>query len=229
MLQLWGRKNAYNLQKVLWLLAELQLEFEHHDVGRSAGELETAEFLALNPHARIPVLVDGGQSLWESNSILRYLAASYDGSYHDDDNLVGNNRNSTQFLPSKPLARARVECWMDWELSKLQPDFIDLFWSYYRQPPAARNSQRIELARERCAKHFELLDRHLQHQEYLAGDFFSVGDISVATGLFRYFNMGLDVPRPPNLMLWYQRLGQRPAYQQTIMLRFDELKGRVNY
>ena len=76
MIELWGRKNSYNVQKVLWTLAELNLEYSHHDVGSSEGELETAQFLAMNPHARIPVLVDNGSIIWESNSIVRYLSAA---------------------------------------------------------------------------------------------------------------------------------------------------------
>ena len=74
MLELWGRGNAYNVQKPLWLLAELGLEFNHHDIGSGQGDLETAEFLAINPQARIPVLREGDGVVWESNSILRYLA-----------------------------------------------------------------------------------------------------------------------------------------------------------
>ena len=77
MLELWGRKNAYNVQKVTWILAELKLEYVHHDVGSTVGDLESTEFLALNPHARIPVLRDGDAIIWESNSIVRYLAARY--------------------------------------------------------------------------------------------------------------------------------------------------------
>ena len=72
MIELWGRKNSYNVQKILWLLAELKLDYQHHDIGSNAGDLDSPAFRQLNPHARIPVLVDQGQSIWESNTILRY-------------------------------------------------------------------------------------------------------------------------------------------------------------
>ena len=77
MLELWGRKNAYNVQKVVWLLAELGLDYRHHDIGSKPGELDCQAFKQLNPHARIPVIRDDGAVVWESNSVLRYLAARF--------------------------------------------------------------------------------------------------------------------------------------------------------
>ena len=134
MIELWGRKNAYNVQKVSWTLAELGFDYSHRDVGSHPGDLESPEFLNLNPHARIPVLVDNGEVVWESNSIVRYLAARY---------------CRGELWPETPLARSRAERWMDWELSKLQEGFIALFWGYYRRPAVERDRPAIEAARER--------------------------------------------------------------------------------
>jgi len=213
-MELWGRKNAYNVLKVLWILDELELDYQQHDVGSIPGELETAEYLAINPHARVPTLVDQGTAIWESNSICRYLAAEYS---------PGN------LWPLQPLQRSFAERWMDWELSRLQPDFIDLFWGYYRTPVKQRNEEAIEAARIRCTANLQQLDDHLQRHSYLAGEHFSMADIPVATCLYRYINMGLEVETPAHLLDWYQRLGQRRAYQNTIMVAFDELEGRVDF
>jgi glutathione S-transferase len=214
MLELWGRKNAYNVQKVVWMLAELKLEYVHHDVGSTAGDLDSEGFLALNPHARIPVLRDKDAIIWESNTIVRYLAASYAaGTLWSED----------------ALERSCAERWMDWELCKLQPDFIDLFWGYYRTPPESRNQQAIAMAQQRCARHFELLDRHLESRLFLTGDTFTMGDIPCAVCLYRYFHMGPDVDRPEHVLLWYERLSQRNAFADTIMIPFDELKGRLDF
>jgi len=214
MLELWGRKNAYNVQKAVWTLAELQLEYVHRDVGSTPGDLTSADFLALNPHARIPVLTDNGAIIWESNTIVRYLSATY-----------GKGKLFLEIA----LERSYAERWMDWELTKLQPDFIALFWGYYRTPPEARNRQAISDAQQRCAQHFELLDRHLASQPFLAGDSFTMGDIPVAVCLYRYFQMGLAVDQPEHVQQWYQRLAQRRAFADTIMIPFDELKGRLDY
>jgi glutathione S-transferase len=214
MLELWGRKNAYNVLKVLWALAELGIDFRHYPVGSSPGELDTPEFLALNPHARIPVIRDECGPLWESNSIVRYLAAS-----HGRDSLWQANA----------AERARAEAWMDWELCKLQPDFIELFWSCYRTPEVQRDKAVIEAAASRLRAHFLLLDQQLQLQPFLGGERLSVGDIACGVCLYRYFEMDFEVERPEFVMQWYRRLAQREAYRETIMQGFDELYGRTEF
>ena len=214
MLELWGRTNAYNVQKPLWLLAELELEFQHHDVGSNSGDLDTAEFTALNPHARIPVLQHDGAIIWESNTIVRYLATSH---------------AALALYPDDPFARSQVERWMDWELATLQPAFIALFWGYYRTPPASRNQPGIETAGQRCRQLFERLDSHLADNAYLGGDFFSLADIACGVCLYRYFEMGLPVEEPAQVMRWYRLLSQRKAFQNTIALPFGELEGRLDF
>ena len=214
MIELWGRKNAYNVQKALWMLAELDLGFEHHEIGSQPGDLETAEFLRLNPHARIPVLVDDDKVIWESNSIVRYLGAKY---------------SAGDIWPQDPFERSKAERWMDWELAKLQEDFISLFWGYYRTPETARNEVEIEQARQRCAQHFQQLELQLEGQDFLAGDRLTVADIPCAVCLYRYFNMGLDVERPPRVESWYRRLAEREAYRLTVMQPFEELRGRTDF
>ena len=214
MIELWGRANAYNVQKPLWLLAELGLDFKHYDVGRISGDLESAEFLALNPRARVPVLRVGDAVVWESNTILRYLA---------------NQLEATELYPADPLQRSQVERWMDWELASLQPAFIDLFWGFYRTPPAARQQSFIDTAQLQCRAQFELLDGHLALQPYLAGETFSLADIACGVCLFRYFNMGLEVEQPAQVMRWYRQLSQRDSFRHTIMQAFGELEGRSNF
>lgn len=118
MLRVWGRRSAYNVQKVLWTVGELGLPYEHIDVGSLAGQLDTPEFLAMNPHGRIPVLADGETVVWESNSIVRYLSAAYGGA----------------LWAAEPAERSLAERWMDWELATLQPDFLALFWGFFRMP-----------------------------------------------------------------------------------------------
>ena len=214
MIELWGRKNSYNVQKVLWTLGELEIDYIHQDVGSQVGDLETPEFLQLNPSARIPVLVDDDSVIWESNTIVRYLCAAY------GENLL---------WPDNPVKRSYADRWMDWELATLQPDFMDLFWGYYRTPEARRDKDQIEKSKFRCEQHFAMLDDHLKHHDYLAGEAFSMADIPAATSLYRYFEMGIAVEKPANLIAWYQRLSARRAFQQTIMTPFTELKGREQY
>jgi glutathione S-transferase len=134
-IELWGRKNAYNVQKVLWTLDELKLEYTHYDVGSAYHDLETPEFVKMNPHSRIPVLVHNDSVLWESNTIIRYLSATF-----------GENT----LWPAKAIQRSYADRWMDWELATLQPDFLQLFWAYYRTPQKDRGAQQIEKSLGRC-------------------------------------------------------------------------------
>lgn len=214
MLKIFGRRNAYNVQKVLWTLGEVGVPFEHVDIGSVEGQLDTPEFLALNPHGRIPVLVDGETTIWESNTIVRYLGARY----------------GTGWLwPESPELRSFAERWMDWELATLQFDFLALFWGYFRTPPEKRNSDALSRSLARCEAHFQKLDSHLACRPYLGGESFTIGDIPCAVSLHRYFLMGLEVSRPPNVMAWYERLLGRPAYMRHVAVPFEELRGRLEY
>lgn len=214
MLEIWGRRSAYNVQKALWTVGELGLAHVHVEAGGAAGGLDTERFRAMNPHGRVPVLVDSAATLWESNSIVRYLAARH---------------GAGSLWPEDPAARSLADRWMDWELATLQPDFMNLFWGFYRTPEAQRNARAIDAARARCAEHYRLLDDQLASRTFLAGDGFTMGDIPAGTSLFRYFAMGVETPALPNVRRWYGRLCERPAYREHVMRPFEELRGRRTF
>jgi len=213
-LKLWGRSSAFNVQKVLWLLGELSLSFEHQQAGGAHGGLEDQAFRGMNPHGRVPVLKDGNTIVWESHSILRYLAARC---------------GAEALWPADPGARSLVDRWMDWSLASLQPAFMRLFWGYYRKPPEVWDRAGLRPALAECDRLFALLDGELAGRAYLAGEAFSLADIPAGTTLYRYFGMGLAVPRHPYVDAWYARLTARKAYQQAIMVPFEELRGRQDY
>lgn len=214
MITLWGRTNAYNVQKVQWLVEELDVEYEHVNVGDSQGDLDSEEFLALNPNRRIPVIKDNACIVWESNTIIRYLAATY---------------GANDYWAKSPVDRSIFERWMDWELSTLQPLFLDLFWEFYRTPKNKRDKENIEHIRQRCENCIGVLDSHLKKHKYVSGDKFGLGDICVGTCFYRYFNMGIDVKRPNYVNGWYAQLSERPSYKKVIQVPFDELRGRLEF
>lgn len=210
----WGRHTSFNVQKVLWTLDELGLQYEHKNVGGSFGGLEDPEFLAMNPHGLVPVLRDEEGSVWESNSIVRYLCAK-----HSCNNLWVED----------PFERSLVDRWIDWSATTLQPSFMRLFWSYYRTPEPQCNLEEIQSAIESCQKHFRALDAHLASHEYLAGSRFTAADIPAGTTLHRYFSIGLPVEEPTNVLAWFARLRTRPAFCKNILVSFDELYGRLAF
>ena len=215
MLTVWGRRNSFNVQKVLWLTGELALDHTHIDAGGGFGGLDTPDFVAMNPHQKVPVIRDGDAVLWESQAILRYLAARYGhGSFWHDD----------------PARRAPVEQWMDWSQTTLQPAFLTgIFWGFYRTPAAQRNSIAIEASLKRCTACMLQLERQLGEHKFLLGDELSLADIPAGCHLYRYFNLDIERPDLPRVTAWYARLVERPAYREHVMLPFDDLFGRLDF
>ena len=214
MLTVWGRRNAFNVQKVMWLVDELALAHRHVPAGGQFGVLDTPAFLAMNPHGRVPVIDDGGTVVWESHSILRYLAARYGrpGFWRDD-----------------PAEQSRADRWMDWSQTTLQPTFLNgVFRGYFRTPPEQRDTARVEQSIAACAQHFQALDAALAGQPLLAGDALTLADIAAGTHLYRYFELDIARPDLPHVQAWYERLKARPAYRKHVMIPFDDLRGRLD-
>ena len=215
MLKVWGRRSSFNLQKVMWLVGELGLAHEHIPAGGDFGLNDTPEFLAMNPRGRVPVIDDDGTVVWESQTILRYLAAKY-----------GRGR----FWSDDPGERSLAERWMDWSQASLQADFLmGVFWGFYRTPEAQRNMPAVNARIRACTRHFQLLDRILADRPFLCGDSLTLADIPAGTSLYRYFGIDIERPSVPNVEAWYRRLQERPAYREHVMVPFGELYGRLDY
>jgi glutathione S-transferase len=215
MLTVWGRRSSFNVQKVMWLLGELGLEHRHIQAGGEFGGLDSPDFRAMNPTGRVPVIDDNGTIVWESHAILRYLAARYGGG---------------RFWSEDPGERSQADRWMDWSQTALQPDFlVGVFWGLYRTPEPQRNWPAIRSKIARCAGHFKLLDMVLADRPFLCGNTLTLADISAGTSLYRYFELKIERPSVPNVEAWYQRLQERPAYRENVMVPFGELRGRLDY
>lgn len=200
-IRIYGRKNSVNVQKVLWCCAELRVPFERTDRGGEFGGTATAEYRAMNPTARVPTIDDNGFVLWESNAIVRYLAARY---------------GMGSLCPRDERLRAAADRWMDWQLAHVWPTFQPAFLGLVRTPPAQRDPDAIEAALRRSAEHFTLLDAHLQNNAYVIGDAFSMGDIPLGATAHRWFALAIERPDLPALGAWYRRLQARPAFAQHV-------------
>ncbi len=203
MLRILGRKNSSNVQKVLWCCDELGLAYEREDVGGQFGKNREPEYLALNPNGLVPTIIDNGFVLWESNTIVRYLAAMHGGG---------------DLYSADPRARALAERWMDWQLSVVVPAIHPVFWGLVRTPPEKRDHTVIAAAREKLAGVMEILDAHLAESDFVAGPTFSVGDIPVGIMTYRWYTLDIEREQFRNLQRWYEQLTQRPAFEKHVMI-----------
>ncbi len=202
-LTIWGRANSVNVQKVLWCLAELDLAYERIDAGMQFGRTREADYLAMNPNARVPTLVEGDFVLWESNSIMRYLCLAHGG--------------TTPIYPQAPRSRAAVERWLDWTLSTLQPAERPLFWGLVRTPPAERDMAQIQKGADDCAELWRIVDRQLATRRYVEGDDFTLADIALGAYARRWFGVdGITRPTLPQLDRWLGGLSQRPGFVKVV-------------
>ena len=205
MITLWGRNNSTNVKKVLWTLEELDLPFTQIMAGMQYGVNKEAEYLAMNPNGLVPLLRDDETdlTLWESNAIVRYLAAQY-----------GQNR----LWIDAPAKRAVGEKWMDWANQTLSHAHRVILMGLVRTPEAERNYAAINAAKESCESLFAMLDEALATQPWLSGDAFGVGDIAVAPFVWNLTNVDLEWTPRPNLARWLTNLSERPAYRNVVMI-----------
>jgi len=205
MIKIWGRKNSINVQKVLWCCDELELSYERVDAGGTFGGTHKPEYLAMNPTGLIPTIRDDGFTLWESNSIVRYLAAK-----HGPGTL----------WPEDPAARALAEKWMDYQLGTVWVAFRAAFLGLVRTPQDQRDPDQIRASLASTAEALAILDPHLAGNDYVAGANLTVGDIALGTTVYRWLNMDIQRPDMPNLEAWHDRLSIRSAYQKNVMVPF---------
>ena len=199
MIKIWGRNNSINVQKVMWAVGELGLEHTRLDVGGAFGKTKEAPYLAMNPNALVPTLEEeDGFILWESNSIVRYLAAKHD--------------KAGVLEPKDIKARALASQWMDWQLSVVQPVITPVFWGLIRTPPEKRDMAAIKTGIEKTTAAMQMLDTWLAKSQYVAGEAFSYGDIPVGCACFRFRKLVPDRPAMPNMERWYAAISARKAF-----------------
>ena len=195
-LRLWGRMSSINVRKVTWMLQELQHPFERIDAGAAFGIVDTPDYQRLNPNRLVPVLQHGAFTLWESNTILRYLAQAFP---------------AAGMLPATPAERFRAEQWMDWQQTTANPAGRDAFVQWIRTPAEQRDAGRIARSEAAMQGVLQLLDAHLAHTPYVAGARFSVADVPLGCELHRWTRLPVARPPMPHVDRWYAALLARPA------------------
>lgn len=199
MIEVLGRRNSANVQKVMWTLGELGLEYKRHNVGGSFGFPDDYP----NPTPVVPSLIDGDLTLWESNACVRYLARTY---------------GHGSLWPADPAALAEADVWMEWQRSDISNHFFTLFQVLIRGLPATPD--KVEKLIAGCAATFKQLDAQLTQRDYICGADLTMADIAIGAMMYRYMTLDIERPDLPALEAWYQRLTARPAYQYHVMLEY---------
>ena len=203
MLKIWGRLTSVNVQKVVWCADELGLEYERIGAGGKYGIVDTPEYRAMNPNGLVPAIEHDGFVLWESNAIVRYLAARF---------------GEGTLWPTDVEMRADADRWMDWQMGSLNPAIGPAFIQLIRTPVEKRNADVIENARLKAEKKLALLDAHLGDREFVAGPSFTMGDIPLGCSIDRWFKLPLVHEPRRHIERWFAALRARKAAQQVVAL-----------
>ena len=198
MLRILGKPISINVRKVLWLCEELALPYQPEPWGAGYRDTQVPEFLALNPNALVPVLVDGTLVLWESNTICRYLATQYRGG---------------ALLPAAAAPRAAVEQWMDWQATELNEAWRYAFMARVRASPAHGDAAAAEASVARWNRCMSLLDAQLQRTgAHVTGEAFTLADIVLGLSAHRWRMTPMKRPVLPAVDAWCARLAGRPGF-----------------
>ena len=211
MLTVWGRASSSNVQALMWCIAELDLPHMRRDAGFKYGVVDTPQFRAMNPNGTVPVLVDGDdQPLWETGAILRHLAGRH---------------AREPFWPAEGIARAHIDMWAEWAKINITLGFTaPVFWRVVRTSPSKRDPAAISLAVEALVKKLAIAEARLQREVFLAGSDFTLADIQFGHVLYRYFDIDIVRPDFPALRRYYDRLAERPAFREHVMISYEELR-----
>jgi glutathione S-transferase len=201
MIRIWGRTNSVNVKKALWCLDELGLEYERIDAGMQHGVVNTPEYRQMNPNGLVPTLDEDGFIVWESHTIVRYLADKY---------------GKGVLRPMDLVPRTIANQWMDWAFS-FQGSVRDAFWNLIRTPAEKRDLKAVEASRVKSGEMAKILDAALADRMYVAGSL-SMGDIPIGCEVQRWIRLPIQRPKLPNLEAWFERLRARPAFKKNVDL-----------
>jgi glutathione S-transferase len=189
MLRVLGKASSINVRKVLWTCEEIGIVHTRADDGPE---------LAQNPNGLVPVIVDGAFVLWESNSIIRYLA---------------NKWAADALLPREPQARAEVDRWIDWQATELNNAWRYAFSAIVRRNPAFGDARQVEASMVDWTRMTAILEaRFALTAAYVAGAAFSLADIPIGLSVNRWFMTPIERPAFAAVAAYYERLSARPAF-----------------
>ena len=195
MLQLYGNSRS-RAMRCLWMLEEMGKPYQLIEKSTRADDLQGAEYLRLNPNARIPTLVDGDLVLWESMAINLYLAQKYEGPMH---------------CPGPEVLGLAAQ-WSFWAMLETEALLLDLLQHRAVLPEFARDASYAERDELLLKKPLGVLNGALVGHDYLVGNSFTVADLNVASILVWGKMARLNLSNHPEVARWFDTCLARPAY-----------------
>jgi glutathione S-transferase len=197
MLRVLGRATSGNVQKVLFFLEETGTPYAREDYGRQFNNTG-GDYLKLNPNGKVPTLVDGDTVIWESHTILRYLASK---------------GGKTDLYPTDLVARTEVERWMDWLLASVNYQYVQVF----KDSKKAENERAATFAADakELGAQLEILDKAIAGKNFVAGNSLSLADIAMGPVLHRCLDFPIQLPPLTNLRAWRDRLKERASFKKA--------------
>lgn len=194
MIRILGRATSGNVQKVLFFLEEIGMKYVREDYGRQFNNTNTEAYRKMNPNMKVPTLIDGDLVSWESNTILRYLAATY----------------APQLTGATPAEKTQVERWMDWMLASLNAPYLAIFKD--AKKPAAERSPDFAAQSADLVAQLKILDGHIAGKEFFALDRLTIADIALASVVKRCLEFPIERPALPEIERWMKAMDARPAF-----------------
>lgn len=197
-LKIWGRKAAFNVQKVLWCAEELGLVYEQVDAGQHYGKNKEPFFLAMNPNGRVPVIEVQGMALWESHAIIRFLCAHADTSGLSADD---------------PVRWAHGDQWLDWLACTLYYPTFRNYYLYQTRTPADRKDPAIvKTMRDEVFASMTILEAQLAGRDTILGDGLSSADFSGGVIVDKFVRIEGELPSFPAIRAYHNALLKRPLF-----------------
>ena len=205
MIQLYGRRNSINVQKVSWALCELNLEFKWHDEYGKFGKVNVENYEKINPQLIVPTLDHNGSIIKQSNAIVRYLYRKYTDVYEI----------------SKDEDIAIAESWMEFQTTDLQLNMTPIFWGLVRNAPEDRDQELIDKNIILLNEKFEIFDKFLEERDYILNNKFGMSDIIMGAASYRYLSLPIERPNLLNLKSWYDKISNRDSFKKNILGTFS--------
>jgi glutathione S-transferase len=178
----------------LWAIEEVGAEYENVPV-HFIGDSKKPEYLKINPNGRIPALVDGNLTLFESMAINLYLARKYDGGLQP------------KTLEDEALAAQ----WSFWGMTELEPHLMKILLNRIMLPEDQRDPAEADAAAQALETPLRVLDDALAERTFLLGDAFTIADLNVASVLSLASFAGFDFSSFGRAKRWFDACMARPA------------------